>query len=49
MFMTNISSVALLNIQGVHVSAYYYRIKINYKSQSEVITALDDGFKKAIR
>ncbi len=40
MFMTNISSVALLNIQRVHVSAYY-RIKIKYKSQSEVITVND--------
>ncbi len=37
-FMTNISSVALLNIQRMHVSAYY-RIKINYRSQSEVITS----------
>ncbi len=42
--MTNISSVALLNIQRVHVSAYY-RTKINYRSQSEVITSTRLWFK----
>ncbi len=37
-------SIALLNIQRVHVSDYY-RIKINYRSQSELLQALDDGLK----
>ncbi len=30
----------LLNIQRVHVSAYY-KIEINYRSQSEVITSMN--------
>ncbi len=44
--MTNISSVMLLNIQRVHVSAYY-RIKIKYTvdHNQKLLQALDDGLK----
>ncbi len=41
MFMTNIGSVALLNIQRVSA---YYRIKINYHNL-KLLQALDDSLK----